>query len=377
LNANDYVELIWSADSTQVSLGYSAASSSDSNPSTPSAIFTAEQLASSGVQGAQGSPGAQGPQGSQGTNGAAVQVYTITNPSDRYSLSSSVVKNGDLVNCPGNPQTFTVTFTSGIIVTSGPIDIEILWTDDVSSDPTTGWSIPSTLSTASQVATSFASWINTNLDHGGFTISTVGATVTVGFYSYQDIYRQLLNNISTFVFGIDSGSGSLFGYSVSPVSSGTAFQGNWVVIDNTKLHNDEGYLFTPTLPDAPNDGNLYARKNNSWQSFSVSNPFNQSLNTTNSVSFNNIATNNGAYSCNYDDGFGSVDYWDFGSNNGSDFVFYSQALGDLVLSLNSSGVVVLNPLSSAPAGVPGGLYYNSSTHHFYGYNGTTWKQLDN
>ena len=25
----------------------------------------------------------------------------------------------------------------------------------------------------------------------------------------------------------------------------------------------------------------------------------------------------------------------------------------------------------------GGIYYNTTNKHFYGYNGTTWKQLDN
>jgi hypothetical protein len=60
MNANDYVELIWSTQNTAVSLEYLAGSSSDSNPATPSAIFTADQLAYSGPQGAQGPQGPQG-----------------------------------------------------------------------------------------------------------------------------------------------------------------------------------------------------------------------------------------------------------------------------------------------------------------------------
>ena len=40
-------------------------------------------------------------------------------------------------------------------------------------------------------------------------------------------------------------------------------------------------------------------------------------------------------------------------------------------------VIVLRSSSSAPTGVEGGVYYNSSTKHFYGYDGTNWKQLDN
>lgn len=41
------------------------------------------------------------------------------------------------------------------------------------------------------------------------------------------------------------------------------------------------------------------------------------------------------------------------------------------------GVVIMGSASSAPTGVEGGIYYNSADKHFYGYNGTAWKQLDN
>lgn len=41
------------------------------------------------------------------------------------------------------------------------------------------------------------------------------------------------------------------------------------------------------------------------------------------------------------------------------------------------GVCTLGAYSTAPTGVEGGIYYNSTDKHFYGYNGTTWKQLDN
>lgn len=40
-------------------------------------------------------------------------------------------------------------------------------------------------------------------------------------------------------------------------------------------------------------------------------------------------------------------------------------------------VIVLRSSTSAPTGIEGGVYYNSSTKHFYGYDGTSWKQLDN
>lgn len=42
-----------------------------------------------------------------------------------------------------------------------------------------------------------------------------------------------------------------------------------------------------------------------------------------------------------------------------------------------SGVTVQGTFASAPSGVEGGIYYNSTDKHFYGYNGTSWVQLDN
>lgn len=42
-----------------------------------------------------------------------------------------------------------------------------------------------------------------------------------------------------------------------------------------------------------------------------------------------------------------------------------------------SRVIVLRPSTSAPSGIESGIYYNSTDKHFYGYDGTTWKQLDN
>jgi len=41
-----------------------------------------------------------------------------------------------------------------------------------------------------------------------------------------------------------------------------------------------------------------------------------------------------------------------------------------------SPVIILKSSATAPTGVIGGIYYNSTDNHFYGYNGT-WKQLDN
>lgn len=46
-------------------------------------------------------------------------------------------------------------------------------------------------------------------------------------------------------------------------------------------------------------------------------------------------------------------------------------------ALYVSGQVVPAKLSTAPTAIEGGIYYNTTDKHFYGYNGTSWKQLDN
>ena len=46
-------------------------------------------------------------------------------------------------------------------------------------------------------------------------------------------------------------------------------------------------------------------------------------------------------------------------------------------ALYVSGQVIPATLSSDPTGIEGGIYYNTTDKHFYGYNGTDWKQLDN
>ena len=40
-------------------------------------------------------------------------------------------------------------------------------------------------------------------------------------------------------------------------------------------------------------------------------------------------------------------------------------------------VLKLKPLDSAPTGAKGQIYFNDDDHHFYGYNGQAWVQLDN
>ncbi len=38
---------------------------------------------------------------------------------------------------------------------------------------------------------------------------------------------------------------------------------------------------------------------------------------------------------------------------------------------------ILYGFASPPTAVEGGIYYDTGLKHFYGYDGTTWLQLDN
>ena len=88
LSANDYVELYWHTNSTNVSLSVYPIGSSPT-PLSPSIIFTAQQvmftqLGPTGATGPQGNTGATGPTGPQGNTGATGATGPL--PSD-YLIS--------------------------------------------------------------------------------------------------------------------------------------------------------------------------------------------------------------------------------------------------------------------------------------------------
>jgi len=64
--------------------------------------------------------------------------------------------------------------------------------------------------------------------------------------------------------------------------------------------------------------------------------------------------------------------WD---GNGQEWVFSGDTVGQF-LKISDDGVVVTNK-SSHPACEAGAIYFNTTDKHFYGCDGTTWKQLDN
>ncbi len=60
--------------------------------------------------------------------------------------------------------------------------------------------------------------------------------------------------------------------------------------------------------------------------------------------------------------------------------FWNQFLFGADGSISSSGTITLGSYTANPTVPPpnaGAMYFNTSDNHFYGYNGTTWKQLDN
>lgn len=123
---------------------------------------------------------------------------------------------------------------------------------------------------------------------------------------------------------------------------------------------------------------------------------------TQSLDFNTSGYNNtaiGAYSGRYY-GFGSDQNTNsinclFIGNNTRPLVINSQ--NEIAIGYNTIGngsntatignssvtttylspVIILRNSTSSPTGIEGGVYYNSTTKHFYGYDGTNWKQLDN
>jgi hypothetical protein len=298
-------------------------------------------------------------------------VYPVASPGARFVLSPSVVKNGDIVTCFGNPEIFTITFNSGI---SDTAHYDVHFYDINGSDPY-DWTAPA-CATTSLAATAFGTWIS---DYGvcsTYLISVVANVVTIGRYSYTNPSRTSNNTCSTISFTKTSGSGSMsIGPTVAKTQSMGTYGGTWVVVDRTQIHNDQGYLFSNWINEAPLDGNLWVRQNGEWAEQGAINPFNQSLNTSNSVKFLNISTLNGLYETKYDDGFGETDYWVFGASDNGAFNF--AYTGTSVFTVLSDGAIIFRPKTSAPSAEEGAIYYNSTTHHFYGYNGTAWKQLDN
>ena len=81
LNANDYIQLMWQTEDTDVYAGSLPAGTTPTTPTTPSVILTAQQIMYTqlGPTGATGFIGATGPQGIQGNQGSTGVGSGITN----------------------------------------------------------------------------------------------------------------------------------------------------------------------------------------------------------------------------------------------------------------------------------------------------------
>ena len=300
-------------------------------------------------------------------------VYPVARPGARFALSPSVVKNGDIITCFGNPEIFTLTFVSAITDTT---TFEVKFYDDNDDDPAI-WDAPA-CATTSIAATAFATWINDYGVFGSYLISTVGDTVTIGRYSYLDATGQTLNNCSTIGFVKIGGNGTMAtNPTVTKIQSmDTPYGGTWIVADHNQIHTEQGYLYSNWLSEAPNNGQYYVRQNKQWVTQPALNPFNQTLNNGSDAQFGKISTLNNTYQTRYDDGFtGPLDFWQFGNAAGGGFDF--AYTGTNVFTIAPDGAIIFSPQTSTPSAHEGAIYYNSTTHHFYGYNGTAWKQLDN
>lgn len=68
---------------------------------------------------------------------------------------------------------------------------------------------------------------------------------------------------------------------------------------------------------------------------------------------------------------------DINLNSGKQVIFNGSG-GSLTMNKNPIYAPVIDPESSAPSSpAEGQIYYNTSNTHFYGWNGSAWKQLDN
>lgn len=125
LNANDYIQLMWQTEDTNVYAGSLPAGTTPTTPTTPSVILTAQQIMYTqlGPTGATGFIGATGPQGNQGSTGFIGATglqgnQGATGPSTAINATDSTTNSTFypvFVAAAGSDQTPTVRTTSAAL----------------------------------------------------------------------------------------------------------------------------------------------------------------------------------------------------------------------------------------------------------------------
>ena len=204
LNANDYIQLMWSAPDTHIRLLSQGTQSNPTRPAIPSVIFTAQQVmytqlgptGSQGPQGNQGNQGATGPQGTQGPQG--FQGATGTN----YNFGTGLSVNG-----------LTVSVNTSIIATTATLSNYAL-TATLSNYATTA--------TLSNYWSEFGSSLNTNgvfgsLNNFNTTFINNGATFATVFTQSANATNGPSSNVMAFMGNTATASGVLNPLGVSNV----------------------------------------------------------------------------------------------------------------------------------------------------------------
>jgi hypothetical protein len=166
LAANDYLQLMWGADSTQVSLQTIAAGTSPTSPRSPAVIVTAvqvmyTQLGPTGPTGSTGSTGSTGPTGPTGSTG-------IAGPTGPTGAGSTIPITSTTSNA-----TYYLGFASA---TSGTFSTEYV-NAGVNVNPSTGMLTTPNFNASNGVLT-MANTVTSNV-----TVPTGSNVITVGPWS--------------------------------------------------------------------------------------------------------------------------------------------------------------------------------------------------
>jgi hypothetical protein len=269
-----------------------------------------------------GATGATGSQGSQGPSGPAntLSIGTVSTGSAGSSASATITGTAP-------SQTLNLTIPKGDTGATGPTSVN-------------GIAIsPSSVTTSGDVN------VHGNLNVTGSSLTLNPTEVNWPITGLSNAWATMGINYSNnnFYFGANmDGNGNV---------QSTGYNGALIYFDTRSGYQSQAISFYT----ADQYGTLVLAA-----SFGVNGEFLAAGNST----FGGSATYaNGAFAINSDGSF-SVN-----NNSGSDVD------GNFTsTSINLTGQAAFTDLTNYQAGT---IYFNTTNHHFYGFNGTTWKQLDN